>query len=65
MEMSAEHISQANISNTGSILLILKYQPVENPIPQVYIQKADISNIADHPQWKNLYQEATSISAQH
>ena len=62
--MSAEHISQANIGNTDSLLLILKYRPVDSPIPQVYIQKADIGNIADHPQFKNLYQEATSISAQ-
>ena len=49
-EMSAEHISQANNGNTDSLLSILKYQPVDSPIPQVYIQKADIGNIADHPQ---------------
>ena len=53
MEMSAEHILLANIGNTDSLLSILSYQPVDNPIPQVYILKAEIGSIAD--------QDATSI----
>ena len=50
MEMSVEHISQANTGNTDSPLLIHKYRSTVNPISQVYIQKADISNIAHHLQ---------------
>ena len=48
--MSVEHILQAYTGNTDSPLLIHKYRSTVNPISQVYIQKADISNIAHHLQ---------------